>query len=433
MSSLGEMNGTFASEASGRGGLYRRAVIAALRPMKHGVLRMILPDGSEMTIGSGSNPARAAHGLHATMRVKDEQFFKRCFYFGDIGLAESFMAGEWESDELDEVIAWFILNHERSQSQSGSRIGQRILGWLGWANQLGHRLRANDMANSRKNIAAHYDLSNEFFATFLDPSMTYSSGLFRTGEESLAEAQEAKYERICRMLELKPGMRLLEIGGGWGAFSRMAAEKFGCHVTTLTISERQYEWAGALRSQHGLETAIDLRLLDYRRMTGQFDRIVSIEMLEAVGHEYFDTFFAKCEELLAPNGVVALQVITAPETRYEAMRKGVDFIQKHIFPGGHIPSVGALLESVYRSTPFTLHDLHDFGDSYAKTLRMWSDEFESQRERVRSLGFDEVFLRKWRYYMMYCEAGFQMRHISVVQMTLTRPNNHSLSAVGGCA
>ncbi len=430
MSSFGEMNETYASERTDRGGLYRRVVMAALRPMKHGVLRMTFPDDSVLTVGGGSNPTAAGHGLHASMRIRDENFFKRCFYFGDIGLAESFMAGEWESDDLDEVISWFILNHERSQSQSGSRMRQRILGWLGWANQLGHRLRANDVENSRKNIAAHYDLSNEFFATFLDPSMTYSSGLFRTGSESLAAAQEAKYERLCRLLELQPGMRLLEIGGGWGAFSRMAAEKFGCHVTTLTISERQFEWAAALRSKHQLEEEIDLRLLDYRRMTGQFDRIVSIEMLEAVGHEYFDTFFGKCEELLAPNGVVALQVITAPETRYEAMRKGVDFIQKHIFPGGHIPSVGALLDSIYRSTRFTLHDLHDFGDSYARTLQLWSDAFEEQLEQVRKLGFGEEFLRKWRYYLMYCKAGFQMRHISVVQMILTRPNNHALAAIG---
>jgi cyclopropane-fatty-acyl-phospholipid synthase len=410
-----------------RGGLYRRAVLAALKPMEHGVMRLTMPEGSVLTIGRGTNPRDAAHGVHAEMRILDANFFRRCFYYGDIGLAESYMAGEWETGDLAEVISWFILNHERSQAQSGSAARQKILGWFGWLNQLGHRLRANDLGRSQKNIAAHYDLSNEFFATFLDPSMTYSSALYRTGDESLADAQHAKYDRICRMLRLEPGMRVLEIGGGWGALSRMMAESFGCHVTTLTLSERQFEWASEARDRAGLGDRIDIRLLDYRRVTGTFDRIVSIEMLEAVGHEYFDAFFAKCEEVLAPNGLVALQAITAPETRYESMRKGVDFIQKHIFPGGHIPSVGALLESVHRSTRFTLHDLHDFGLSYATTLQQWADAFESQRDRIRALGFnDEAFLRKWRYYFMYCKAGFQMRHISVVQMLLTRPNCYTL-------
>jgi len=426
-----------------RGSLvYRRAVLSALRPLRHGVLTMTMPDGEEVRFGDGSNPRRARFGLDARIRVVREDFFRRCFYYGDIGLAEAYMAGDWTTDDLAAVVSWFILNAE-FQGQHQGRQGaarRRVLNWLGWLNNLGHRLRANSVEHSRENIAAHYDLSNDFFALFLDPSMTYSSALFpaslideidplRSSADLLEEAQLAKYRRLCALLELKPGDRVLEIGGGWGAFSRYVAKHHGCHVTTVTISEQQFAWAAQLREQESLEERIDLRLLDYRKLTGQFDKIVSIEMLEAVGHEYFDAFFAKCDELLAPNGLIALQVITCPEARYESVRGGVDFIQKHVFPGGLIPSVGALLESVHRTTDFTMRDLLDFGDSYARTLQIWSERFEARLESVRKLGFDEPFIRKWRYYLMYCLAAFQMRHVSVVQMLLTRPNNHDIGTM----
>lgn len=410
--------------------VYRRAVLSALRPLRHGALTMTLPDGEEVRFGDGSNPRRAQFGLDARIRVVREDFFRRCFYYGDIGLAEAYMAGDWATDDLAAVVSWFILNAEFQGPHQSAR--RHVLNWLGWINNLAHRLRTNSVERSRENIAAHYDLSNEFFALFLDPSMTYSSALFtsenplRSSEGLLEDAQFAKYERLCALLELKPGDRVLEIGGGWGAFSRYAANRHGCHVTTVTISEQQFAWAARLRKQESLEEQIDLRLLDYRKLTGQFDKIVSIEMLEAVGHEYFDTFFSKCDELLAPNGLIALQVITCPEARYESVRGGVDFIQKHIFPGGLIPSVGALLESVHRTTDFTMRDLLDFGDSYARTLQIWSERFEARIESVRKLGFDEIFIRKWRYYLMYCMAAFQMRHVSVVQMLLTRHNNHDI-------
>lgn len=420
------------ARARGRGSLvYRRAVLSALRPLRHGALTINLPDGEVVRFGDGSNPRRARFGLDARIQVVREDFFRRCFYYGDIGLAEAYMAGDWTTDDLAAVVSWFILNAEFQGSHGPAR--RRVLNWLGWINNLGHRLRANSVERSRENIAAHYDLSNDFFALFLDSSMTYSSALFgdgidtpRSSEALLEEAQFTKYQRLCALLELKPGDRVLEIGGGWGAFSRYAASRYGCHVTTVTISEQQFAWADRLRRQESLEERIDLRLLDYRKLTGQFDKIVSIEMLEAVGHEYFDAFFSKCDELLAPNGLVALQVITCPEARYESVRDGVDFIQKHVFPGGLIPSVGALLESVHRTTDFTMRDLLDFGDSYARTLQIWSDRFEERLESVRKLGFDEAFIRKWRYYLMYCLAAFQMRHVSVVQMLLTRPNNHDL-------
>lgn len=414
--------------------LYRRAVLSALRSLRHGALTVTMPDGEALRFGEGSNPRRARFGLAARIRVVREDFFRRCFYYGDIGLAEAYMAGDWTTDDLAEVVSWFILNAEFAGSNAAQR---RVLNSLGWLNNLGHRLRANSVEGSRENIAAHYDLSNDFFALFLDPSMTYSSALFSTGSdgdrsstEMLEAAQYAKYQRLCEQLELKAGDRVLEIGGGWGGFSRYVARRYSCSVTTVTISAQQYQWAARLRKEESLEEQIDLRLLDYRKLSGQFDKIASIEMLEAVGHDYFDTFFSKCEELLAPNGMIAVQVITCPEARYESMRRGVDFIQKHIFPGGLIPSVGALLESVYRTTDLTMRDLLDFGDSYARTLEIWSDNFEARLDSVRELGFDGTFIRKWRYYLMYCLAAFQMRHVSVVQLLLTRPNNHDLVTFG---
>jgi cyclopropane-fatty-acyl-phospholipid synthase len=412
--------------------IYERAVLSALKPLRRGSLTLTLPDGREMSFGDGSNPRRAQSGLSASIRVVRADFFRRCFYYGDIGLAEAYMAGDWVTDDLAEVVSWFILNADLSGPQSSTQ--RTILNWLGWMNNAGHRLRRNSIGGSRQNIAAHYDLSNDFFALFLDKSMTYSSAIFdstrgrdQSSQAMLEDAQSAKYQRLCSLLELKRGDRVLEIGGGWGAFSRYAATRYGCHVTTVTISEQQHAWAARRLQEESLEGRVDLRLLDYRKLTGQYDKIVSIEMLEAVGHDYFDTFFAKCNELLAPNGLLALQVITCPESRYDSVRKSVDFIQKHVFPGGLIPSTGALLESVHRVTNFTLRNLADFGDSYARTLEIWSENFEARLPSVHALHFDEIFIRKWRYYLMYCLAAFRMRHVSVVQMLLTRPNNHDLA------
>lgn len=425
-----------AATGAARGSLYRRAVLSALRPMRHGSLTITMPDGETRRYGEGSNPRRAKVGLEARIDVLREDFFRRCFYFGDIGLAESFMAGEWTTDDLAETLSWFLLNADGSGRESGIR--RRVLNRLGWINNLGHRLRANSIGQSRENIAAHYDLSNEFFALFLDDSMTYSSALFegpaeaqRPRAELLERAQSRKYERLCALLQLAPGDRVLEIGGGWGALSRFIAREYGCHVTTVTISERQFAWADRRRREESLEDRIDLRLLDYRKLTGQFDKIVSVEMLEAVGHEYFDAFFRKCDGLLAPNGLMALQVITCPESRYESSLRTVDFIQKHIFPGGLLPSVGALMASAQRATSFTMRDLFDMGDSYALTLEAWSEKFEERLEAVRALGFDETFIRKWRYYLMYCLAAFRMRQVSVAQILLTRPNNHDIAMMRG--
>ena len=379
-------------------GMTGRVVLRALAANKRGRLTLTLPDGDVMTFGDGTGDA--------AITIRDANFFRRCLLFGDIGFAESYMAGEWDTGDIAAVIAWFILNDKQ----------RRIPNFLGFVNKVAHRLRSNTVANSRRNISAHYDLSNDLFALFLDPSMTYSSALFEREEMTLGDAQIAKYERLCSLLDLKPSDHLLEIGGGWGAFSRYAVKKYGCRITTITISQQQFEWA--LREKN--DDRIDIQLLDYRKLDGQFDKIVSIEMLEAVGHRYFETFFAKCAEVLKPNGVMAVQVITCPEWRCEPMRNGVDFIQKHIFPGGEVPSIGCLQQAMRRSSDLSLINLFDFGASYARTLQLWAAAFESNLDRVRALGFDESFIRKWRYYFRYCEAGFTMRHISVAQMLLRR-------------
>jgi cyclopropane-fatty-acyl-phospholipid synthase len=395
---------------------FAAAVRRVLRANRHGRLTLTLPDGEMLTFGEGTNPRGSRDGLDAHIEVKNDAFFRRCVLFGDIGFAESYMAGEWDSDDLAEVVAWFILNERR-------RRGPNIFGWL---NRVAHRLHSNTRNGSRENIAAHYDLSNEFFQQFLDASMTYSSALFESGDETLPAAQTAKYQRVCHLLDLKEGDHVLEIGGGWGAFSRYAAKNYGCRITSITISKQQFDWASRQLELEHLRGHVDLRLADYRDIKGRFDKIVSIEMLEAVGHDYYDTFFAKCAEVLAPTGLVALQVITCPDWRCEPMRRNVDFIQKHIFPGGEVPSVGCLLESVRRTTDFSLTDFFDFGPSYARTLQLWSDAFEAKLPAIRAMGFDETFIRKWRYYFQYCKAGFRMRHISVAQFLLSRSNNHAL-------
>lgn len=410
---------SLSAPAKSRRHVFAAAVLRSLRDNHHGHLTLALSNGEELTFGDGSNPRGSHYGLDAHIAVRSEEFFRRCVLYGDIGFAESYMAGEWDSRDLGQVIGWFILNEK-------PRRGPNVLGWL---NLMAHRMRANTRRHSRENIAAHYDLSNDFFALFLDRSMTYSSALFESGEETLGDAQVAKYQRICHLLELKPTDHILEIGGGWGAFGRYAAKQYGCRVTSVTISQQQLDWAARQIEQEHLRRHVDVRLLDYRELRGKFDKIVSIEMLEAVGHQYYDTFFAKCNELLTPNGLIALQVITCPEWRCEPMRRNVDFIQKHIFPGGEVPSIGCLLESVRRTTDLSLRDLFDFGDSYARTLKLWSDAFESKLAAVRALGFDDTFIRKWRYYFQYCYAGFRMRHISVAQLLLSRSNNHALRSL----
>lgn len=398
--------------------MYKKIVYFLLNKMELGRLTMTLPDGEKKEFGNGE-------GIHAHIHILNNEFFRKCVLFGDIGFGEAFMMGDWESDDVPAVIKWLILNVENSPAMSGSKNQFSPINFLKFFNTLYHKARPNSLAGSKKNIQEHYDLGNEFYKLWLDPSLTYSSGLFTQETSTLEEAQYEKYDRLCRELKLKPEDHLLEIGSGWGGFSCYAAKNYGCKITTITISEEQFKYAQDRFEKENLSHKIDILLKDYRKLNGQFDKIVSIEMLEAVGHKYLPIYFKKVQELLKKDGMLGLQVIICPDSRYEQLRRGVDWIQKHIFPGSLLPSVKAINRAINETGDLTLHDLKEMGQNYAKTLAIWRDNFNQKIEEVKQLGFSEQFIRKWNYYLAYCEAAFAMRNINVVQMVYTRPNNIS--------
>jgi cyclopropane-fatty-acyl-phospholipid synthase len=398
-------------------GFWQRIVMQSLTQMTLGCLRLELPDGTKKLIG------RSDAKISASVRILNEDFFKRCVLFGDVGFGEAYVDGDWDTDDITKVISWFILNIENSPAMSGSRGKKFLVNLLGWQNRFRHWLRPNSLTTSRRNISDHYDLGNDFYKLFLDPTMTYSSALFSDPTQTLAAAQIAKYDRLCRQLKLKPEDHVLEIGSGWGGFSLHAAKNYGCKVLTVTISAEQFKFARDLFQKEGLAGRVEVKLEDYRNLTGLFDKIVSIEMLEAVGDEYLETYFAKCHELLKPQGLLALQMITCPDSRHESLRKNVDWIQKHIFPGSLLLSIHRVNEALRQTGDLFLHDLKDLGLSYAETLRRWRVSFNQNENAVRALNFDTRFIRKWNYYLSYCEAAFAMRNISVVQAVYTRPNN----------
>lgn len=368
-------------------------------------------------------------GYQATVSILDEAFFKRCVLFGPIGFAEGYMAGEWDSPDLAAVIGFFILNAEDAgglRTEQGAKAP--LLNLLNAYNRLLHQQRPNDLKTSRRNISEHYDLSNEFFALWLDPTMTYSSALFEPADLDLQAAQIKKYDNLCRTLQLKPTDHVLEIGTGWGGFSIHAASTYGCRITSLTISQRQHDEAVRRIAAAGLSDKVTVLLEDYRKVTGQYDKIVSIEMIEAVGDKFLDTYFASLQRVLAPHGMLGLQMITCPDRQHRILRDGVDFIQKHIFPGSLLVSQARVTEALMKTGSLNLFDWQDMGLHYAKTLGLWCERFEAVRDTVVSMGFDEPFIRKWRYYLRYCEAAFASRNISVVQAIYTRPNNIAITS-----
>ncbi|WP_303673674.1 SAM-dependent methyltransferase [Vampirovibrio chlorellavorus] len=398
-----------------------KTVVKLLSAMRKGQLTLYFPDGSVYPIGQEPDSS-----FQAAIQVNEDRCFNRIIQYGHIGFAEAYLDGEWDTPDLEAVIAWFILNIEDSTVLEGSKNKVFWVNLLGKLNRLYHLLRANNVDNSKKNIHEHYDLGNEFFQIFLDPTMTYSSARFTHPEQSLEAAQISKYDALCQKLQLQPSDRVLEIGTGWGGFAMHAARNYGCTIDTTTISEEQFKLATARIAAAGLSDQITVHLQDYRKLSGQYDKIVSIEMLEAVGDAYLDTYFAQCSRLLKPHGLLGIQYITCPDSRYELLKNNVDFIQKHIFPGSLLPSVGRVNQAINRTGNLFLHDLEDLGNSYAKTLQLWYDAFNANLSEVRRQGFDERFIRKWNYYLMYCKAAFRMRNISVVQAIYTNPNNLSL-------
>jgi cyclopropane-fatty-acyl-phospholipid synthase len=289
-----------------------------------------------------------------------------------------------------------------------------------------HSMRANRLGQSKKNIEAHYDLSNDLYKLFLDPTMTYSCAYFEEPGQSLEEAQLAKYRRLAEKVRLQEGDHVLEIGCGWGGFASVAAGEYGARVTGITLSEEQAVYARQRMVDEGLDHLVDIRIVDYREVEGQFDKIVSIEMLEAVGHRFLDTYFEQVDRLLAPDGLAAVQVITIPEQRYDNYRRRPDFIQRYIFPGGHLPSLEAMTSSMGSNTQLFVDETENIGVHYAETLRLWRERFLSNVDEVRELGFDERFIRMWEFYFAYCEGAFLARYIGDLQLVLTRPMNATL-------
>ena len=395
---------------------YEKVILNLLSRMDLGTLNITMPNGEVVRLGNGNE-------VIANVEIKSNDFFRRCVLYGDIGFGEAYVDGDWDTDDITKVIKWFIVNIENAPTASGSNVQNFTLNILKIFNKIYHFKRANSVDGSRKNISEHYDLNNDFFALFLDPTMTYSAAYFTEEGMDLKQAQIEKYNRLCRQLNLKPTDHVLEIGSGWGGNAIHIAKNFGCKVTTATISEEQYKLAKERIEQENLSHKIDVVLQDYRLLEGKFDKIVSIEMLEAVGHKFLDVYFKKCSDLLKKDGILAIQVITCPDSRYESLKNGVDWIQKHIFPGSLLPSVAAINKAINSTSDLTLLDLKDMGLDYARTLNIWREEFNKRLSEVKQLGFDERFIRKWNYYLCYCEAAFEMRNINVMQMVYARPNN----------
>ncbi|UCD56141.1 MAG: class I SAM-dependent methyltransferase, partial [Candidatus Hydrogenedentota bacterium] len=296
--------------------------------------------------------------------------------------------------------------------------------------KLFHFLHRNTKLGSRQNMLAHYDLGNEFYSLFLDSTMTYSCGIFQSESTSLEEASIAKYNRICRKLQLEPQDHVVEIGSGWGGFAVYAAENFGCHVTTTTISDSQYEYTDDLINRKGLTDRIEVLKKDYRDVSGRFDKLVSIEMIEAVGHESIETFFSTCSHLLKPDGIMALQAITIKDQRYRRHVHDVDFIKRYIFPGSCLTAATHLCDVVTRATDLRLVHMEDITSHYARTLRCWRERFKDQIDKVRKMGFPESFIRMWEYYFCYCEGAFQERYIGDVQMVFSKPLSQQAPILG---
>ena len=390
--------------------ILRRMVWRRLENLSNG--RLVIQDGVERrTFGSTND-----NSLTATVRVRDARFYQHLVFGGSLGAAEAYIRGYWDCDDLVNLVRIFCRN--AAVSTNLERGPAKLLSPL---HRIAHRLRRNTRSGSRRNIAAHYDLGNEFFSLFLDETMAYSCAIFPQAESTLYEASVAKFDRICRKLELTADDHVLEIGSGWGGFAIHAAQRYGCRVTTTTISPRQYKFTRRQVESAGLGEKVTVLCEDYRALRGSYDKLVSIEMIEAVGHEYFDTYFRVCSDRLKPHGMMLLQAIVIPDQRYDRYRRSADFIQRYIFPGGCLPSIGVICRSLGRVTDFRLFHLEDITPHYAETLAQWRRRFTANLEQIAKHGFSAEFLRTWEYYFCYCEGGFRERVIGDVQMLLTKP------------
>ena len=389
----------------------RQLVLGQLRRMPRGAVSLV--EGERR-----STFGREEAGLEAVLEIRDPRFFRALLLGGALGAAEAWMQGWWSCGDLPGACRLAVANIEWMH--------RRERGWARLAapaRKLAHAFRRNTRRGSRGNIAAHYDLSNEFFRLFLDDNLMYSCAVFPRPDSSLEEASRCKVDRICRKLALAPGDHLLEIGTGWGGFALHAAGEYGCRVTTATISREQHDLTRQRVKEAGLDGRVEVVLADYRDLRGRYDKLVSIEMIEAVGHHYFDTFFGCCSRLLKPEGLMLLQAIVIDDRAYERARRSVDFIKAYIFPGSCIPSVEVINRSLAGATDMRLVHLEDIGAHYARTLGEWRCRFLAAEEQVLQLGFSREFIRMWDFYLSYCIGGFEERHISDVQMLLAKPGN----------
>jgi len=387
----------------------RRRVLSRLSGLEYGHLVIQDADG-EHAIG------RPDDELQATVVIRDLRFWRLMASGGSVGAGEAWMAGLWDSPDPVAVVQVLARNRHILDTMDGgaARLANGLLG-------IWHAFNRNSLQGSRRNIAAHYDLGNEFFASWLDTRMMYSSALFVDDGDTLEQAQVNKLDRICKKLRLGPKDHLLEIGTGWGGLAIHAAEHYGCRVTTTTISVEQYEHAKAAVRRAGLDDRVELLTRDYRTLEGRYDKVVSVEMIEAVGHQYLDTYLAKIDRLLKRDGLALIQAITIEDYRYRQALKTVDFIKRYVFPGAFIPSVSAITQSMANATQLGLVELADFGASYARTLAVWRERFEANWPEIRTLGFDETFRRRWLWYLAYCEGGFRERAISDVHLLMAGP------------
>lgn len=391
------------------GGYSRKLFTQMLSRLEHGSL-VVREGDREWVFGNGGQPT-------ATIDIHCPSVYRKILFGGSIGAGETYIDRLWDVDDLTGLVRIMVRNMELLDSM------ERGLAWLlRPIDLIRHALKANNRARAKQNILAHYDLGNELYQAFLDRTMMYSSALYPEQDSSLEDAQQHKLDTICRKLDLKPTDSVIEIGSGWGGFAIHAAREYGCHVTTTTISDAQFVEAKSRIEAAGLQDRITLLRSDYRDLAGKYDKLVSIEMIEAVGHEYMPHFFSKCQELLKPEGVMLLQAITIADQKYSQYVRGVDFIQRYIFPGGCIPSVGRMVQLLADRTDMVVRQLDDFGYDYARTIKDWLGRFHDSFPNLKEKGYGEEFRRLWEFYLCYCRGGFLERSISVVHLVASRPD-----------
>lgn len=388
---------------------FRSLVLTKLSALRGGCVTIAEGD-TDQTVGD-----RDPHARRGRIDVHNASLYRHLVFGGSLGAAEAFIRGHWSSPDLTDLLRVFARDLAAGDALENTSVV------AGAVARVGHWLRRNTRRGSVSNIHAHYDLGNDFFRLMLDPTMAYSCGVFETPDATMEEASVAKFDRVCRKLALQPGDHVLEIGTGWGGFALHAAGRYGCRVTTTTISAEQHRLASERIAAAGLTDRVTLLQQDYRDLTGTYDKLVSIEMIEAVGHEFLDGFFRVCCDRLRPDGLGVIQAITMPDFRYEQYRRSVDFINTYIFPGGCLPSLGAMTAAVGRATDFRVLHLEDLTPHYVTTLQRWREQVIEHEAEIRALGYDERFLRTWHYYLSYCEAAFAERYVGNVQITLARP------------